>query len=159
MLFHFENQNQQTHIKICKFILIWTTYRSKYFGHLLCPSSGRCCLKGILHRSPAGLTLLQHNTTPPPLLGWWYHTHTHTHTHTMITQFSTNNFINMLYVNVDIKPSRFTFVYYFDGLCNISFKEHPLKHVENYTVCTTINVHSYICTWWLCFLQFIISAW
>ena len=76
----------------------------------------------------AGLTVLQHsetsrhNTTTATWMVSPYHIISYTQH--MNTQFGTNNFINILYLNIDIKPLHFIFVNCFDIVCNISFKEH-----------------------------------
>ena len=72
----------------------------------------------------------------------------------MNTQFSTNNFINILYLYIYIfifKPLHFIFVNCFDVLCNMSFKEHLPKHVGGNAFYNTLNLRSCICTCWFCF--------
>jgi hypothetical protein len=87
------------------------------------------------------------------------------------TQLSANDFINILYFNADFKPfnRNFTILYLQTVFMFwvISFMEHlpedghnkwP-KHVGDYAVYNTINLHICLCTSWCCFLYRHCVAW
>ena len=63
-------KNQQGRVQICRFILLQTAHPATRFGQLSWPSSGRCSLKGILHRMSKQFTNIKTDSVVQWLACW-----------------------------------------------------------------------------------------